>query len=60
MTKKTRPARKATDKGSSITPFLTFKENGEDAIKLYVSTFKNSRITSLAPSAMNALRMSCR
>jgi predicted 3-demethylubiquinone-9 3-methyltransferase (glyoxalase superfamily) len=30
-----------------ITTFLTFKEQGEEAVKLYVSLFKNSRIHSL-------------
>ena len=39
MTRKTKAARKKNKSGSSIAPFLTFNENGEDAIKLYVSTF---------------------
>jgi predicted 3-demethylubiquinone-9 3-methyltransferase (glyoxalase superfamily) len=53
MTKKPKAARKPNKPGSSIAPFLTFKENGEDAVKLYVSTFKNSRVIDLMrhPSA---------
>lgn len=33
-----------------ITTFLTFKENGEEAVKFYVSLFENSKIISLARS----------
>lgn len=31
-------------------PFLTFKENGEEAIRFYVSLFKNSKIHSITRS----------
>ena len=34
----------------SVTPFLTFKEKGAEAIQLYVSLVKNSKITSLVRS----------
>jgi predicted 3-demethylubiquinone-9 3-methyltransferase (glyoxalase superfamily) len=30
-----------------ITPFLTFNNQAEEAVNLYVSTFKNARITSM-------------
>src|SRR4051812_1938419 len=32
-----------------ITPFLWFNDNAEEAMKFYVSIFKNSRIVSLMP-----------
>ena len=34
---------------SKVTPFLTFKENGEEAVNLYVSLIKNSKISSISP-----------
>jgi len=35
---------------SKVTTFLTFKENGEEAVNLYVSLIKNSKITSIVRS----------
>jgi predicted 3-demethylubiquinone-9 3-methyltransferase (glyoxalase superfamily) len=35
---------------STVTPFLTFKENGEQAIHLYTSLIKNSKISSIVSS----------
>jgi predicted 3-demethylubiquinone-9 3-methyltransferase (glyoxalase superfamily) len=35
---------------SKVTPFLTFKENGEQAVKLYTSLIKNSEIFNLVRS----------
>ncbi len=35
---------------SNVATFLTFKENGEEAVKLYVSLIKNSSIHSLVRS----------
>lgn len=34
----------------SVTPCLTFKSGAEEAVNLYVSTFKNSKITELVRS----------
>jgi len=34
-----------------VTTFLTFKEKGEEAVNLYVSLFKNSKILSIVRSA---------
>ncbi len=31
-----------------VTTFLTFKERGEEAVKFYVSLFRNSRVLSIA------------
>lgn len=39
---------------SKITPFLWFDNNAEDAINLYVSVFKNSKIISLDRRAPDA------
>jgi len=35
---------------SKVTTFLTFKENGEEAVNLYVSLIKNSKIASFTRS----------
>ena len=35
---------------SQVTTFLTFKEKGEEAVNLYVSLFKNSKIMSIVRS----------
>jgi predicted 3-demethylubiquinone-9 3-methyltransferase (glyoxalase superfamily) len=35
---------------SKVATYLTFKENGEEAVKLYVSLIKNSKINSLVRS----------
>jgi len=35
---------------SKVTPYLTFKENGEEAVNLYVSLIKNSKISSIVRS----------
>lgn len=35
---------------SKVTTFLTFKENGEEAVNLYVSLIKNSKISSITRS----------
>jgi predicted 3-demethylubiquinone-9 3-methyltransferase (glyoxalase superfamily) len=35
---------------STVTTFLTFKENGEEAVNLYVSLIKNSKISSITRS----------
>jgi len=35
---------------SKVTTFLTFKENGEQAVNLYVSLIKNSKISSIVRS----------
>jgi predicted 3-demethylubiquinone-9 3-methyltransferase (glyoxalase superfamily) len=35
---------------SKVSTFLTFKENGEEAIQFYVSLFKNSKIISIVRS----------
>ena len=48
MKKKPKTAkRKAKAKTQKITTFLTFSEGAEDAVKLYVSLFKNSRIVDM-------------
>ena len=36
---------------SKVTAFLTFKENGEQAVNLYVSLIKNSKISSIVRSS---------
>jgi predicted 3-demethylubiquinone-9 3-methyltransferase (glyoxalase superfamily) len=36
-----------------ITTFLTFQEHGAEAVKFYVSIFKNSQITSLSTNELN-------
>lgn len=44
------PARSPAGSGSrprAVTTFLTFSEKGEDAVKFYVSLFRNSRIKSI-------------
>lgn len=38
---------------SSVTPFLTFEGKGEEAIKLYVSLIKNSRIVNIVRSEVD-------
>ena len=43
-------SRKPEDTPQKITTFLTFKDQAEEAVKLHVSTFKNSRIVSLMRS----------
>ncbi len=47
MTKRVKTARKANERGSSIVPCLTFDKDGEDDVKLSVSTFKDSGVLSL-------------
>jgi len=42
--------RKPEDTPQKITTFLTFKDQAEEAVTLYVSAFKNSRIVSLMRS----------
>jgi len=42
--------RKKEDDTRKVTPFLTFENRAEEAVKLYVSIFKNSRILSLVRS----------
>jgi predicted 3-demethylubiquinone-9 3-methyltransferase (glyoxalase superfamily) len=36
-----------------VTPFLTFKEKGEEAVNFYVSLFPNSKITSMSRSEVD-------
>lgn len=51
MTKKTKPVeRKEENNRQRITTFLTFDGQAEDALKHYVSIFKNSRIVSMVRS----------
>jgi predicted 3-demethylubiquinone-9 3-methyltransferase (glyoxalase superfamily) len=38
-----------------VTPFLTFQENGEEAIRLYVSLIKNSKINHITRSEADGL-----
>ena len=48
MTTKTKSGgRKGKDHEQKITTFLTFADRAEEAVNLYVSTFKNSRIVSM-------------
>ena len=48
MTTKTKSGgRKRGDDGQKITMFLTFADQAEEAVNLYVSIFKNSRIVSM-------------
>ncbi len=51
MTNKTKTAmRKETNDMQKITTFLVFKDRAEEAVKLYVSIFKNSKIVSMVRS----------
>lgn len=48
MTKKTEPGRRKEESDmQKITTFLTFDDRAEEAVNLYVSVFKNSRIVSM-------------
>jgi predicted 3-demethylubiquinone-9 3-methyltransferase (glyoxalase superfamily) len=38
----------STSQGQKITPYLWFNDNGEEAIKLYTSIFKNSSIGNIS------------
>ncbi len=42
----------------TITPFLWFNDNAEEAVNLYVSLFKNSRIVKTVPYNDEAAKMS--
>ncbi len=51
MTNKTKPVRRKEENNmQKITTFLTFDDQAEEAVNLYVSIFKNSRIVSMVRS----------
>lgn len=50
MASKAKPAGRVENGGQKITTFLTFEDRAEDAVKLYVSLFKDSRIFNIVRS----------